>query len=279
MTTSSTDILVLGSTGKTGRRLVRTLRAAGWPVRAASRSGEVRFDWFDRSTWATALGRASAVYLVAPAEPEPTRAFVRQATEAGVRRFVALSGREAHRFPAGSSYYGMLAAELAVRDSGAEWTVIRPNNFNQNFDEDLWQAPLRAGRLALPTGAVPEPFVDAQDIADVAAALLTSDGHHGRVYDLTGPRALTFGTAVATIAKAAGRPIDYVELTPEEYRAELAAEGVDAAGAAELDMMFGHLRTGHFAEPRDGVRRVLGREPVPFESYAARAAARGAWSS
>ncbi|SEQ65490.1 NAD(P)H-binding protein [Streptomyces radiopugnans] len=277
MTTHTDAILVLGSTGKTGRRLVSALRAADRPVRAASRSGEVRFDWFDRETWAAALDGAAAVYLVAPGDPAPVRPFVEQAVEAGVRRFVALSGRGIDQVPAGF-FRGMAAAERAVRDSGAEWTVIRPNNFSQNFDEDLWHAPLRAGRLALPIGSVPEPFVDAQDIADVAAVLLTSDGHHGRVYDLSGPRALTFGAAVETIAGAAGRTIRYEELTPREYRAELLAEGVPEEAVGELDAMFAAMRAGHLAEPGDGVRRVLGREPADFGAYASRAAAAGAWS-
>lgn len=172
----------------------------------------------------------------------------------------------------------MVAAEQAVRDSGAEWTVIRANNFNQNFDEDLWHLPLRAGRLALPIGPTPEPFIDAQDVAEVAAALLTSDGHHGQVYDLSGPRALTFGEAVATIAEAAGRSIQYVELTPEEYRTELLAEGHSEDTATALNSMFTAMRAGHLAEPTDAVRRVLGRDPIGFAAYAARAAAAGAWS-
>ncbi|MGY0064641.1 NAD(P)H-binding protein [Streptomyces sp. LZ34] len=277
MTTHTHTILVLGATGKTGRRLVHTLRAAGRAVRAASRSGEVRFDWSDQDTWATALEGASAVHLMAPQDPALAEIFVKQATEAGVDRFVALSARGIEQLPA-DFFQGMTAAEQAVRDSGAEWTIIRPNNFNQNFDEDIWRAPLRDGRLALPMGSVPEPFIDAQDIADVAAAVLTSDGHHGQVYDLSGPRALTFGTAVATIAKAAGRSIRYVELTPEEYRAELLAGGASEEVAAELNVLFAGMRDGHFTEPGDGVRHVLGRDPIDFDTYAARAAAAGAWS-
>ncbi|MFC7547237.1 NAD(P)H-binding protein [Plantactinospora sp. GCM10030261] len=274
MTTHAELILVLGGTGKTGRRLVRALRGSGRPVRAASRSGEVRFDWSDQSTWPAALAGASAVYLVAPEDPALAELFVKQATGAGVGRFVALSGRGIGQVPA-DAFPGMVAAERAVRDSGAQWSIIRANNFNQNFDEDLWRDPLRAGRLALPMGPVPEPFVDVQDVADVAAVLLTSDGHHGRVYDLSGPRSLTFAEAVATIARAAGRPIEYVELTPEEYRVELRSAGWPAEAVAGLDLMFAGMRAGHLAEPADGVRRVLGREPIDFETYADRAAA--AW--
>lgn len=270
-------ILVLGGTGKTGRRLVHTLREKGRPVRAASRSGETRFDWSTQDTWAAALEGVSAVYLVAPHDPALAEIFVKEATTAGVRRFVALSGRGIDQLPV-DFFQGMAAAEEAVQASGAEWTVIRPNNFNQNFDEDLWQAPLLAGRLALPMDATPEPFVDAQDIADVAAELLTSDGHDGQVYDLSGPRGLTFTAAVETIGRAAGRSMRFVSLTAEEYRAELLAEGLPEEAAAELNAMFTNMRAGNVAEPADGVRRVLGRDPIDFETYAVRAAAAGAWS-
>jgi uncharacterized protein YbjT (DUF2867 family) len=238
----------------------------------------VRFDWTQPATWQPAVAGVFAVYLIAPAEPAVTDDFVAQAVKAGIGRFVALSGRGIDRID-GDFSPGMVAAEQAVRDSGTEWTIIRPNNFNQNFDEDLWRQPLLDGRLALPMGATPEPFIDAQDIADVAATLLTGDGHHGQVYELSGPRALTFGEAVATIAGAAGRSIQYVELTPEEYRTELLANGYSAGDATALNAMFAGMRAGYLAEPTDTVRRLLGRDPIEFHTYAARAAAAGAWSS
>ncbi|MEU4539160.1 NAD(P)H-binding protein [Streptosporangium sp. NPDC023825] len=269
------EILILGATGKTGRRVVRLLRAEGERVRPASRSGEVRFDWSEPATWENALRGAEAVYLVAPDDPAPVHDFVKRAT--AVRRFVVLSGRGLDLV--GEDFgQGMAAAERAVRDSGAEWTILRANNFDQNFDEDLWHAPLRAGRLALPIGDVPEPFVDVEDVAAVAAAVLTGDGHAGRTYDLSGPRGLTFGAAVEIIARAAGRSIEYAELTPEAYRAELLAQGYPEAAVAALDALFALHRAGHTAEPADGVQRVLGRPPVAFEDYATRIAATGAWS-
>ncbi|MEU1644045.1 NAD(P)H-binding protein [Micromonospora zamorensis] len=276
MTTDAPSILVMAGTGKTGRRLVRTLRATGRRVRAASRSGEVRFDWSRPATWQPALAGASAVYLLAPEDPALAADFVTQAVDSGVGRFVALSGRGIDQI--GDFSPGMVAAEEAVRKSGVQWTILRSNNFSQNFSEDLWRQPLLDGRLALPMGATPEPFVDAQDIADVAATLLTSPGHHEQVYDLSGPRALTFAAAVATIAEATGRPIRYVQLTPEQYRAELLAEGLPPEVVTAMDVLFAGMRAGHLAEPADGVRRVLGRDPLDFDTYVARAAAAGAWS-
>ncbi|ALG13645.1 NAD(P)H-binding protein [Kibdelosporangium phytohabitans] len=262
-------ILVLGGTGKTGRRLVETLRGRGEDVRVATRRSGTRFDWADQDTWAGAVAGASAVYLLAPHEPDLAEVFVKQATEAGVRRFVALSARDVDRFPR-EYFQGMAAAEQAVRGSGAEWTIVRPNNFNQNFDDpEIWLAPLRDGRLALPIGDTPEPFVDTQDIADVAAVALTEDGHHEQVYTLSGPRAITFGDVVATIAEAAGRSIRYEQLTPEQYREEVMAQGAPEGAAAEINAMFTEMRSGLYAEPRDGVQRVLGRDPIDFDTYVA----------
>ncbi|MGB8943978.1 MAG: NAD(P)H-binding protein [Streptomyces sp.] len=165
-------ILVLGATGKTGRRLVPLLRDAGHTVRAASRSGETRFDWNDRSTWAPVLEGVTALYLVGPPEPEPIADFVDTAVAAGVRRFVVLSGRGVEVFK-DSFEPSMAEAERVVRAADVDWTVIRPNNFSQNFDEDIFATALLEGRLALPVGDVPEPFIDVEDIVEVAAALLT----------------------------------------------------------------------------------------------------------
>ncbi|RFU84377.1 SDR family NAD(P)-dependent oxidoreductase [Streptomyces triticagri] len=275
---ASSDILVLGATGKTGRRLVARLRDTGGArVRAASRSGETAFDWTRPDTWEPAFAGAGAVYLVAPDDPSPVREFVQRATESGVRRFVALSGHGIEK--AGPDFgQGMVAGEEAVRTSGVEWTVLRPNNFFQNFDEDLWLPPLRAGRLALPIGAMPEPFIDADDVAAVAAKTLTEDGHAGRVYELSGPRALTFAEATRTIAEAAGRPIRYEELTPAAHRAELVAEGWPEAAADALGAMFALHRAGHTAEVTDDVHRVLGRPPADLAPWAQRVAAQGTWA-
>lgn len=276
--TTPSTVLVLGATGKTGRRVVARLRdSATVTVRPASRSGEVRFDWTLPETWQPALAGADALYLVAPDDPSPVREFVRQAEASGVRRLVVLSGHGIEK--AGAEFgQGMAAAEAAVQETGAAWTLLRPNNFFQNFDEDLWLAPLRAGRLGLPIGDMPEPFIDADDVAAVAAAVLTEDGHDGKTYDLSGPRALTFAEATRTIAEAAGRPIRYEELTPAAYRAELLAEGWPEAAADALNAMFALHRAGHTAEVTDGVQQVLGRAPAGLEPWARSVAARGVWA-
>lgn len=265
--------LVLGATGKTGRRVAARLRLRGTPVRAASRTSPTPFDWSDPAGWDTALRGADAVYVVPPTVPGPVHGFVARAEAAGVRRLVLLSGRGADTW--GDSTFGldMRSAEDAVRGSALEWTVVRASNFDQNFDEDLFRAPLVAGELALPAGEVPEPFVDVEDVAEVATAVLDAPGRHaGRVYELTGPRALTFAEAAELVGRASGRPVP-----PAEYAAGLVDEGWGEDAAHHVAEMFVLMERGGLAEPTDDVAAVLGRAPRTFEDYVVRAAAAGAW--
>ncbi|MER5884934.1 NAD(P)H-binding protein [Streptomyces sp. NPDC001941] len=276
----SRPVLVLAASGKSGRRVARLLGEAGVPVRAASRSSAVRFDWAEPATWAPALAGVGAVYLVAPDDPAPVRDFVSEALSSGVRRFVLLSGRGIDHAVGSAFGEGMLVAEDAVRSSGAEWTVLRPNNFFQNFTEDLWHAPVVAGRLALPIGDVPEAFVDLDDVVEVAVRALTAgEGEHvNAVHEMSGPEGLTFAEAVAVVAEAAGRPVAYEELTPAAYREELRAAGVPEEAVSALDALFALHRAGHTAEPARGVEALLGRPANGLEEWAKAQAARGAWA-
>ncbi|MFH8989149.1 NAD(P)H-binding protein [Streptomyces sp. NPDC017940] len=273
---AAAPVLVLGATGKTGRRVVARLRDAGRIVRAASRSAETHFDWMDRATWASALDGMRALGLVAPPDPEPIADFVAEAEAAGVRRFVVLSGRGVHRY--GMAFEPSLAeAERAVREADVDWTLIRPNSFAQNFAEDLYAVPLRAGLLTLPVGAVAEPFIDVEDVADVMAALLTEEGHTYRTYELSGPRALTFAEVTAEISAVSGRPMRFEAVTAERYVADLTAGGMPEEAARSLAHGHVFLSEGHNTEPTTDVRYILGREPRDFSEYVKSVAA-GIWS-
>jgi uncharacterized protein YbjT (DUF2867 family) len=274
--TKTQTTLVLGGTGKTGRRVAQGLSALGRPVRVGSRSGRPPFDWEDRATWAPALDGAGAAYvsyypdLAAPGAVEATDAFARLAVGSGVSRLVLLTGR------------GEPTAELAeqtVRDSGAELTIVRAAWFSQNFSEDYLLEPVLAGEVALPAGDTPEPFVDADDIADVAVAALTQDGHAGQLYELTGPRLLTFTEAVGEIAKATGREVRYLPVSLDEYAAAAAAQGVPAEVVELLTYLFSEVLDGRNARVADGVRRALGREPRDFAVYARDTGASGVWDA
>lgn len=134
------------------------------------------------------------------------------------------------------------------------------------------------GEIALPAGDIGEPFVDADDIADVAVAALTEDGHAGQVYELTGPRLLTFAEAANAIARATGRAIRHVQIPPGTLAAGVAEAGLPKDIAWLLNYLFATVLDGRNARLSDGVRRALGREPCDFAEYARRVAATGVWN-
>jgi uncharacterized protein YbjT (DUF2867 family) len=273
--TDTRDILVLGGTGKTGRRVVERLRARGLATRVGSRSGAPRFDWEDRSTWAPALDGVGSAYisyypdLAVPGAAETVGSFAEQAVRTGVPRLVLLAGRgeeDAER------------AEEAVRNSGAELTILRSTWFAQNFSEDYWREDILRGEVALPAGDTPEPFVDADDIADVAVAALTDERHIGELYELTGPRLLTFTEAVSEIGQATGREIRYAPVSMDDFAAAAAEQGLPGEVIELLTYLFGTVLDGRNAHLADGVQRALGREPRDFSDYARDAAATGVWN-
>ena len=271
---NTSPVLVLGGTGKTGRRVVERLRAHGTPVRVGSRTGQPPFDWNDPTTWAPALDGTTAAYITyqpdiaVPGALDAVGAFIDTALARGVRRLVLLSGRgedEAQR------------AEAALIASGADWTILRASWFAQNFSESFFRDPILEGELALPAGDVGEPFVDVDDIADTAFAALTDDRHVGRLYELTGPRLLSFADATAEIARASGRPISFRHVTPEDYTATLTSYGVADDVAWLVNYLFGTVLDGRNAHTTSGIAQALGRPPRDFTAYARVAAAAGAW--
>jgi uncharacterized protein YbjT (DUF2867 family) len=264
--------LVLGATGTTGRRVARRLGAAGHPARAASRAGPARFDWADPASWEPAVTGAAGMYLMAPDGVPVEPSFLRLAVDRGIRRIVLLSSQSIEAM--GDAR--LLAAERAVRDAGVDWTILRAGWFHQNFDEGFFRPAVLAGELALPLGEVRQVFVDAEDIAAVAVAALVGDGHAGRTYALTGPRALSFAHAVELIGQAAGRSVRF-RGADGDYLAQQLALGAPEEQARQEITAFAALRGLGDARPTDDVRRVTGREPKDFATFAAEAAARGAW--
>jgi uncharacterized protein YbjT (DUF2867 family) len=271
--------LVLGGTGKTGRRIVQRLQAAHRPVRVGTPSATPPFDWDDQSTWAPALEGVGSVYVTyypdvaIPGAAAAVGAFAELAVATGVRRLVLLSGRGEE---------GALRSEQALQQSGADWTIVRSAFMDQNFNESFFLEPVRAGEVAfLADPDLAEPFIDADDIADVAVAALTTDGHVGQLYEVTGPRLLGWAQAVAEIAAAAGRPIRYVPVSLEEYAALLLENQVPADDVKMLTGVFSEIAgvlDGRNAYLSDGVQRALGRPPRDFADFVRDAAATGVWS-
>ena len=268
--------LLLGGTGRTGSRVARRLAARGIGVRIGSRRGTPPFDWDDRTTWAPLLDGVDAAYvafhpdLTVPGADETVAELAGLAAAAGVRRLVLLSGRGEE---------GAQRTEETVREAFPGRTVVRASWFAQNFSEAFLVDAVRSGVVALPVGDVREPFVDADDIADVAVAALTGDGHAGLVHEVTGPQLLTFAEAVDEVARASRRPVRFETVTPAELAAGLAAEGVPADAVELVTYLVTEVLDGRNAHLTDGVERVLGRPPRAFADVALEAAATGVWDA
>ena len=268
--------LVLGGTGKTGRRIAQRLQNRGIAMRIASRRGNPGFDWSDKKTWDGALTGVTAAYisfapdLAVPGAAEAIHSFVERAVDHGVQRLVLLSGRgeeEAQR------------CERIVRNSGIESTIVRASWFNQNFSEGEFLGMIQDGAITLPAGNIPEPFVDVNDIADVAVAALTEDGHAGQVYEVTGPRLLTFAELAEEISRAIGRNVQYIQIPHEDFAASIANSGAPDDIAWLLNYLFSTVLDGRNAYVCDGVQKALGRHPTDFTDFARDMAGLGIWDA
>ncbi len=268
--------LVLGGTGKTGRRVAEKLQALGVETRIASRSANPSFDWNDHCTWDAALEGVTAAYityapdLAIPGATDTIRVFVEQAVAQGVQRLVLLSGRGEEEAQ---------ACERIIQEVGVEWTVVRASWFNQNFSEGEFLGMVLDGAITLPAADIPEPFVDVNDIADVVVAALTEEGHAYEVYEVTGPRLLTFAELAREISDAAGREVQFIQIPGEAFSAAIGEAGAPDDIVWLLNYLFETVLDGRNAYLCDGVQRALGREPTDFADYARRIAARGTWNT
>jgi uncharacterized protein YbjT (DUF2867 family) len=271
-----TDLtLVLGGTGKTGRRVVERMTVRGYSVRAGSRSAVPSFDWNNEAGWDACLEGVTAVYityapdLAMPGAADSIRTFVELAKRRGVRRAVLLSGRGEEEAQ---------ACERIVQQSGLAWTIVRASWFNQNFSEGAFIDMVLSGAITLPAGDQVEPFVDVDDIADVVVAALTDDHHDGQIYEVTGPRLMSLADVAADLSRAAGREIAYVDVPHDAFVSEVASSGAPEEVVWMLDYLFATVLDGRNAHLTDGVQRALGREPRDFRDYAREVAASGLWS-
>jgi uncharacterized protein YbjT (DUF2867 family) len=275
--------LVLGGTGKTGRRLVRRLSSAGHDVRAAARTpGDpspgvepVRFDWDDDATWGPALTGTRGAYLIPPAlrtdHPPLLGRLAEQAAAAGLERLVLLSARGVDQGPSNPLIEAERAVTAAVGDRVAV-TVVRPSWFAQNATESFFRPGIEQGVMVAPTGDGAVPWIDAEDIAAVAAAALTGDGHAGRVYELSGPRALTMAETAAVLTPYAGHEVRHVDVPVEQWVQGAADNGLPQEYAQMLGGLFDVIRAGYEAPLSDGVQQALGRPATSYEDWAAREA-------
>lgn len=266
--------LVIGATGKTGRRVTERLRAAGMTVKEASRSSEVLFDWEQPTTWAPAFDGVDAAYityypdLALPGAADAVGELADIALSRGVRRLVLLAGRGEE---------GAQKAEERLQSTDADWTIVRCGFFAQNFSE-MFADPIRHGVMALPEGSGADPLIDIDDIADVVVTALQHDDHIGKLYELTGPRVITLAEVAATLTGAIGRHVQYVSMSRGDYTNELVQAGIPGESAAHITEVIVDALDGRNAWTTNDVELVLGRPARDFGEFAHDAAAASAWA-
>ena len=268
------NILVLGGKGKTGRRVASRLVEKGQTVRIGSRSEEPSFDWEDPSTWEGALQGMESVYitfqpdLAVPGAKEAIEGFTSQAVMSGVRKVVLLSGKGEQEAE---------ECERIVMNSGLDWTVVRASWFNQNFSESFFLDPILAGHVALPKNEALVPYVDANDIADVVVASLLDEKHNGEIYELTGPRTLTFSDVVREISVATGREIQFTPISMEEYNAMMKEFNLPDDYLWLINYLFEEVLVESNSIVTNDIEKVLGRKPIDFTTYANEVAKSRVW--
>jgi uncharacterized protein YbjT (DUF2867 family) len=271
-------VWIEGATGKAGRRVTQALTTAGVPVRAASRhpgkaSGSVtpvKFDWYDETTWAPAVGDAEALFLKGlDSNPDAAAVFTRfLAAFPAAQRVVLMSAAGVDRTPDNAP---RRAVELAIQNSGKSWTILRPNWFMQNFDEDEWvfaRALRESNELYAGSGEGRAAFTDTRDLADAATTVLTNEAHNGHAYTITGPESLTFGEVAEVLAKTSGRSIKHVDATPPEHRAHFAKSGRPEAWVNHMLHLFEEVRAGVSSEVSNDFEHLTGKRPRTLTAYA-----------
>jgi uncharacterized protein YbjT (DUF2867 family) len=272
----NTNILVIGGTGKTGRRVVEQLQKKGIEPRVGSRSATPSFDWDNKDTWVEALNGIEKMYvtyypdLAVPGAKKAIESLSYLAKEMGVKKMVLLSGKGEAEAE---------ACEKIVMGSGIDYTIVRASWFNQNWSESFFLKPILSGEVALPMSDVLIPFVDANDIAEVAATVLLDDNYNGKIVEVTGPKLITFKDIVNIISKVSDRTLNFHDITLEQY-----VEGMKQMQLPEdvvwlIEYLFSHVLTNPENQKiTNGIEEVLGRKAKTFLEYAEETAKTGVWN-
>lgn len=273
----NTDILVLGGTGKTGRKIVTRLQQLGQKVRVGSRNAYPVFDWHQPNTWEKALENVKAVYisyqpdLAVPGALKAIETLIYYAKKTGVQKLVLLSGKGERE--------AQLCEEVVIH-SGIAYTIVRASWFMQNFSESFFLDPILQGVVALPKAEAKVPYVNTDDIADVAVEALLKAEHNGQIYQLTGSETLTFEEVITKIAKASARNIQFIPVTLEAYTTVMKEQGVPDDVVWLISYLFSEvLGTGTNDEITNDITQVLGRAPKSFDTYVTETVSTGVWNT
>lgn len=270
------NILVIGGTGKTGRRVAEKLIQLNQNVRIGSRNNNPSFDWNNTSTYAEALkgmDRAYITYypdLAVPGAKEAINALTETALKSGLEKVVLLSGKGEKEAE---------ACEEIVANSGLNYSLVRASWFNQNFSESFFLDPILAGHVALPMAAAEIPFVDADDIAEAAVKVMLDDSYNNKTITITGPRKLTFEEAIKEIAIQSDRVINFQAITLDDYIKSMKNAGLPN----DYVWLLGYLFMEVLGNPENqnvssDIEKVLGRKAVDFSEFAKKTAQTGIWN-
>ncbi|UDQ89714.1 SDR family oxidoreductase [Xanthobacter autotrophicus] len=275
----SGQILVFAANGNVGQPLVQALLAKGEQVKAASRTGKavggaqgVAIDMDDPSTFATAFAGVDRLFLLAPTGSLDITGRLLPVIEAAAARKVKVVLMTALGVDADDAI-PYRQVELALERSGTPFVILRPNWFADNF-HTFWKAGIDHGVIALPAAEGKTSFIDARDIAESAAAALSTDRFDGRAFNLTGPEALTYGEAAAILSSVTGKPIAYTAVSDDAFVGILTGAGVPEPYARFLATLFHPVREGRTARVNDDVETLTGHAPRTLSTYAQDNAAR-----
>lgn len=266
--------LIIGSSGKTGSRILSKLKQEGYPVRLGSRNAGPPFDWEKPESWNDVLQGINQVYisfqpdLAVPSSLEAIKTLVQVCQKNQVKRLVLLSGRgepEAR------------ACEQIVQNSGLEWTILRSSWFLQNFSEGIFLESISAGRVLFPKVETREPFVDLDDLCDLAFASLVTENHKNKLYELTGPELVSFRDVFETIAEVTNQTIPFEELPLDDYLSTLKEFGLPEDVLWLIDYLFRTVLDGRNESVENDLELALGRKPKDFRTYAKETAKTGIW--
>jgi len=269
-------ILIIGKNGKTGSRVNQRLQALGYATRPVSRSTRPAFDWENSATWRSAIEGTDTAYvtyqpdLAVPGAEATIKAFVQIAAEAGLKHIVLLSGR---------GEKGAERAEEILKASGLSWNIVRASWFCQNFSESFMLEGILEGELVLPAGDTVEPFIDADDIADVAVAALTEPRHRNKLFEVTGPRALSFAQCIREMSDALGRPLKFTTVPVDAYIEALQQQGVPQDLQWLLRELFTVVFDGRNSHVMPGVEEALGRPATDFKTWVQKTLESGIWDT
>ena len=272
----SNKILVLGGTGKTGRRIAERLIQRGLPVRIGSRNANPSFDWENSSNWMDVLQQIDTIYisfqpdLAVPGSVDKISAFVDAARRSGVKKLVLLSGRGEQETQ---------HCENIVMQSQLDWSIVRASWFMQNFSEGFLAEAILSGHLVLPIIKAKEPFIDVDDIADVVTKIIADESHSNTLIELTGPELLSFEKIAQLISAAINRPIVFEEVATQQYTEMLRTYEIPDDFIALIKYLFTELMDGRNESLTNEVENILGRKAGSLESYISKVVDAGTWQS